>query len=261
MTQRDDMVFTPDIGATDKASARVRGVEERRLFNAKKKGGLIHRMRQLKRLRQLRKRRAGRPGRSSNTAARLAARGTGSAARGAARGLVTRSLFTPIGAIVAFAAVVGLVALRLGTGMPIEGMGEQINRMILGNADDEARAWNTTKQQLRSNPHITSLLGREYATAMKAGLAAPAFNSQIRVIADEFQRQNVRDEKGRTLLREMFPVNNTLDILILRARDAIVAAWNANGGQAAAQKLANRLGSYVSGTPDADTGDAKTGGR
>lgn len=260
MTQRDDMVFAPDPGVKREANARVRAVEERRLFSAKKKGGLVRRVRQLRRLRKLATRRAGRPGKASATARRLAQAGRGAAVRGGARG-AARALATPIGAVVAGIAVIGLVALRLASGQPIEGMGEQVNKILLGDADDEARARTATKQQLKSSTNITSILGREYATAIKAGKASAGVNTQVKKIADEFTRMNTRDELGASIIREAFPVNNTLDMLIIRARDVIVATWNGNGGESSVDKLAQKLGSHAAGGGDKNTSGAKATGR
>ena len=260
MTQRDDMVFTPDIGEQRQPTARVRGVEERRMHQAKKKGGIIRRMRQLRRIRQRARRRAGRPGKTSATARRIASAGRRGATRLAARG-GARALATPVGAVVGGLAVAALVALRLKSGRPIEGMAEDLNSAILGTTDDEARARQTTKQQLKSNSNLTSILGREHAAAIKEGKTSAPVNSQVARLAAEFTRLNTRDEIGRSIIRGAFPVNNTLDMLILRGRDAVVAGWKGEGGGDIDRSVAERIFEAVTGSPAWTPGGAKTGGR
>jgi len=222
MTQRDDMVFAPDIGPQRAASARVRAREDRALARARKRGGVLSKLRsahQISRLRPM-----SRAARSASRVGAFARSGAAGAARGASR-LGARALATPIGAIAGAVLVAGVVALRLATGEPLEGTGAMVNRMILGDMDDTARAKTATRQQLQGDSELTRIVGVE-------GKA----NSQIVAIADDLFKLNKRDELGASLLREAFPANSTLDILIARAAQAFRDAWvGADGPGATAQ--------------------------
>lgn len=238
------MVFAPDIGRQRLPTARVRAVEERRMVQAKGRGGVVRKLRQLRRLRRAAKLRSSAPG------GRLARFGrAGGAARGAGRA-AGRAIGTPIGLVVAAIIAVGAVAVRLGTGRPVEGLGADLNKAILGDADDKARARNTARETLKGDPDIARIVARD-----------DGLNRQVKALLEEETRNNLLHERGASNIREELPVNNLFDMLVLRARDAIVGAWNAGGGDAKADKLANRLGSAVSGTGDEGSGGAKHGGR
>ena len=224
MTLRDDMVFAPDLGPQHTPTARVRAREERHLDMAKRRGGVLAKARAARRLQRSRKmKRRAKSGRRSVGAARAGVRGL--AARGAARG-ASRLLANPIGAVVAAVVVAGIAAVRLATGEPLEGTGEMINKMILGDMDDEARAKMATRQLLQSDSHLTRIAGIEGSA-----------NSQIASLGDDLFKLNKEKEIGASLLRREFPANNTLDMLILRAAEAFRAGWNGTDGEGAVDRF------------------------
>jgi len=241
MTLRDDMVFTPDIGPQRKPAAPVRAREERKLAGAKKRKGVLSKLRAARALkkRRVRKRRARSGGRMIR-----AARGGGAAlARGAAGAGGRAALGNPIGLIVAGLIVAGVVTLRLVSGKPLEGTGAMLNRMILGDMDDEARAKMAVRQRFQGDSDLTRIVGQEKRT-----------NVQMTSIANDMFKLETQQQKGASLLREEFPTNNVLDMLILRARDKFVELWGSEGGAMKAQEVADRIGSRYTGKKAASGG-------
>lgn len=237
MSTRDDMVIRPTLDEAPGASVSLRAQEER-LVDQLQKGKLARRLRaaaQASAKRRLAARAA--RARRMSTVARAgsaAVRGAGSAAaRGIGR-LGARAAGTPVGLIAAAVIVAGVVTLRLASGQPLEGTGEAVNRMILGDTDDEARAKMATRAQFGGDSDIARIVGQEGKV-----------NSQVRSIAEDIQRINFRDEKGASLLREAFPSNNALDMLILRARDKLLEFWNGTGGPGKVEEIGRRIGALT----------------
>lgn len=192
----------------------------------------VPRSRLIRRLAQARAARAAtdavraRSARRATGAARAGARG---AARAGARG-AARAAASPAGLIVATILVAGVVALRLGTGQPLEGTGADINRWLLGDADDKARAMTAARGEISGNPDVAAI-------AAQAGGITP----QIERLVQGTYEMRLRDEKGRSRISEEFPVDGMLDHLILRAEAAFKSAWSASGGDAAVARLAANL--------------------
>lgn len=244
MTLTDAMVFAPDLGPQRRAAAPVRAREERRLAAAKKRGGVLQRLRRLRQLRRLRRQQ--RLAKSGRRAVGLARRGAGALARGAAaRAGARAAAANPIGLVVTALIVAGTVALRLGTGTPLEGLGERLNSAVLGDMDDEARAKMTVRRRFQSDEALAYIAG-------EAGRNKP--NPQLVRLADDLTKYEQRLEIGASAFRRELPVNNLFDMLILRARDAIVGAWNAGGGEAKAEEAMRRIASHTN-------ADTKAGGR
>lgn len=213
---RDDIVFVPRLQDVEQPTAPVRAREERRVAGATRGHrsivGTYVRIR----------------------AARAVARKAAVRA-GARRAVAGRTgLRAPVGAIglsVTALLVAGLTALRLGTGQPLEKVGQDLNDIFLGDADDEARIRTRTRNRLTQDADITRLVGRQGKV-----------NSQVASIARDLETLERRQELGRVELERTFPVNNTLDQLILRADRAFRAAWKGGGGEEAAERFRNRYG-------------------
>jgi hypothetical protein len=133
---------------------------------------------------------------------------------------------TPVGAIVAAVLAAGVVALRVASGKPLEGMGAEVNRMLLGDADEKSRAWNLTRQGLQSDPNLSRIVAQEGGV-----------NAQVEAIAKGMAEFHEREQKGISLLTEEFPVNNMLDMLIVRAASAFRSAWGSGGGEQSVERL------------------------
>ncbi len=121
-------------------------------------------------------------------------------------------------AVVAGAVIVaGLVAARLVSGKSFEGMGNELQAMILGDKPQEARAKKRTREQLQANEGVMQLAGHYGIT------------DQMREVGEKLYKLNLADETGRNKIDRMFPQDNTLDLLILRLRNLFVGAWEGEG--------------------------------
>lgn len=238
MSSRDDMVITPTLSRHQRASAPTRAREERRLASAKRRGGALRRLRQARAIRKARKN-------ALTKRARVRASGF---ARGASARLGARVLGNPVGLVVGALIVVGVVTLRLVSGRPLEGLGETLNRKFLGVMDDEARAKMATRSQLQGNANLMRIAGIE-----------GGINSQIREVSDDLFELNRREELGASLLREEFPANNIVDMLILRARDAIRNAWFNGNGDSNAQLAMELIGAGLSALSTVDVSGMAAG--
>jgi len=219
---RDDMVIRPRLGREPRAAAPVRAREERRVARMRKKGGVLHRIAKFRLAQKtarvasaLRLARAARMARAGSAAARFGG----------------RAAANPVGAIIAGVAVASIVAVRLISGMPFEGIGERINQMFLGDLDEEARAKMATRNEIESDRDILRIVAKTGAK-----------NAQVRSIFKDLYQLNLRKEKAAALFRREFPINNTLDLIILGAKNAFLQAWNGTGGPETVDTLAKRLG-------------------
>jgi len=224
MTLRDDMVFTPDLGPQHRAAAPTRAREERRIAAAQKRGGVLSK---INTARSIRRRRAySRRAKAGAKKVTLARRGAAGLARGASR-LATRAVGgTPVGIAATVLILGALVAVRLATGRPFEGIGESMNRVLLGDLDDQARAKMETRHQLGGDKHIARMSGQ-----------SGVIGAQVTELAKDLNKLHLQHEIGSSLLRERFPVNNVFDMLILRAKEKILEAWEANDGVRKAKQL------------------------
>lgn len=221
MSARDDMVFRPSLGTKHGTDAVARARTERKLAEKLGKRGPVAKF--------LRARIA----RASMRIASAAAGGAriGAAARG---GAPVPGVLGKVGtAGVAALLVAGVVTLRLASGQPLEGTGAYLNKLILGDLDDEARAKMTTRRQFESDADLTRIAGNT------------GVNSQLVSVAADLQRLNLRDEIAKSAIEAAFPVDNLLDMLILRAQKAFLAAWQGAGGDAAVQTFRKNYGETI----------------
>lgn len=224
MTLRDDMIFRPTLGPQQKPTARARAREDRRLDRANRKGGVLRRLRLLRQMRrrQMRLRSAA----SGQRATQIARLGRAGLARGAS-GLAGKAVQKggqmlarhPVGAIALALIAGGIVALRLGSGKTFEQMGDEMNNMILGDMDEAARAKMSVRHRFQADP----LMARIRSQSGKQ-------NMQMNRIAQDLFRVEKQYEDGKALIEREFGVNNTFDMLILRAQQAFQKAWKAEGG-------------------------------
>ncbi len=239
--QRDAMVFEVDFTAEEQThAAPVRARGDRLAHRTTRKGGLFDHLATVQKYRRAR--------RALFTAGR-AARALGWAERGAGAALETAmtragarvAVGNPVGAIVAAVIVAGVVALRLGTGQPLEGTGEAVNRMILGDADDKARASMAVRQRYSDDPVLSRILAQKGLDANN-GLPADLAKMSAGDVQIELEK-----ERGASLFREHLGVNNTLDMLILRAAEKLKQAWRDFGGPAAVDGLHRNYQNRIAG--------------
>jgi hypothetical protein len=219
MSGRDDMIMRPTIGPIAQPTAAVRARADRQVdANRDQRSGLIQRMARLRRQRSM-----VRAARGRARMRRAAQAGTGIARTAKTASMFGRaaSLGNPVSAGLTALLVAGLVALRLGTGRPLEGIGAEINKVILGDLDEEARAKTSVRTQLQGDSNIARIMGQENVV-----------NAQITKVSKDLYDVARREEIGRTALFEAMPVNNLLDNLILRAASALQTGWERFNGPA-----------------------------
>lgn len=227
MSRRDDMVFRPSLGPQARPTAPVRAREDRRIAESVEgRGGRVSVAARLVALRAAR-RLARRQHVARSGSRRLAAARTGGAGL---RGIRL------LGGVVTAFVVAGVVALRIASGQPLEGIGAQVNRMLLGDLDDHARAKLATRRQLQADPDLARIVGQQ-------GEVTP----QIAALGRDLYELNLRDEKAKSLFAEAFPANNVVDMLILRGAEALKRAWSGAGGAAAVTKLERGYGRLAAG--------------
>jgi hypothetical protein len=146
--------------------------------------------------------------------------GAGRAAAGdllGSSGDLLRSAFSSPKAMILFGLTAGAVATeRLLSGRPLAGTGEELNRILLGDRDDKARALRHTREYMESNEEAMIAVGRA------GGDAVP---EDIKNIGLDYYKRELRKEKGLSKLREAFPADNVVDMLILRMTDGLRSAW------------------------------------
>jgi hypothetical protein len=237
MSRRDEMVIRPTMGPDQQASARVEARDQRRLDHARGRDGLLRRLRalRLRRLRQKRLRTMRAEQRRTDVAkgGRAALRGGVRAVGGAASRGLTRAagsaLRNPYVLAAAAIAAVVVVGIRLGTGKSFEQMGSELNAMLLGNADDEARARMTVRHRFQSDEILTRIRSQSGQT-----------NAQMNRIAQDLFRVEKQYEEGKSLIEREFGVNGTWDMLLLRGRDKFVEVIKSTGAQTTMNELISK---------------------
>jgi hypothetical protein len=230
--KRDDMVFSPTTGRKGFETAATRARMERRWHHHKTRGPLsrVNQVRAMsRRVRHTLLKSQARKSALARMGARGAARGAAAVGRGAAGAARLAGAGGIITAVLVGLIVGGTVAIRLGTGQPLEGLGERVNHMLLGDLDDAARAKMSTRRTMQANPHLTQVAG---ATSKNGVL-----NSQIRTLGAQIYRQRKAQEDGAARFRREFPANSTIDMIILRAADLFRSFWRSGGGPDAVDRL------------------------
>lgn len=185
MANRDDMVITPTLEKPGRAAAPTRARARRTVIGAKRGRNLLRRAA----LARATKRRL------------LGARaGAATAARGAGAARLARG-----GAIV-LAAVLAAIAIRLASGRSFKGMGHDIAKHVLGDADERAIARNLAIGRLLASDHVASIANR-YGNTEEI---QRAFEIQETLL--------YRRVRGTAAFLEdrRFDVNGALDVLVER---------------------------------------------
>lgn len=192
-SSRDDMVLRPRLqGVTGaKPKAEQRAAVERSLRARSGLGRFI-----------------------ANRAKAYAARTLSGAAQesGLARGIGGKA-GVAAGAVV----VAALVAARLISGKPFEGMGLELQTMLLGDQPQEAIAKRRTRDALQANEGIMQIAYRY------------GFTDQILKVQDNLYKMNLTEETNKHKIRRMIPLDGTFDMLILRLRNLFMGAWESKG--------------------------------
>lgn len=192
-SSRDDMVLRPRLqGVTGaKPKAEQRAAVERSLRARSGLGRFI-----------------------ANRAKAYAARTLSRAAQesGLARGIGGKAGIAA-GAVI----VAALVAARLISGKPFEGMGLELQTMLLGDQPQEAIAKRRTREALQANEGIMQIAYRY------------GFTDQILKVQDNLYKMNLTEETNKHKIRRMIPLDGTFDMLILRLRNLFMGAWESKG--------------------------------
>ncbi|HXI82126.1 MAG TPA: hypothetical protein VNM34_15065 [Verrucomicrobiae bacterium] len=140
---------------------------------------------------------------------------------------------TPVGMLAVIGLAAGVAGFRLASGQPLEGAGEMLNRVILGDEDDKARAARRTREWLEGTPGA-GIVGR-----------AGAVPEDVRQVARVTNQLLVERERGASLIRENFPVNSKLDMLILAFGAGFKTAWAQLGGGQSIESLKRAYHGYL----------------
>lgn len=206
----EDMVITPTLGPMDPTAAAERARVSRRVAKQKEHRGLFERLARARIARKLARlstmRGVGRFAQARAVAG--AGRIAGMAGIGTQMGGMRAVASNPITLGIALAAVAAIVATRLATDTPFEGMGSELNEVLLGDMDDDARAAMNVREHLSSDPSLMSML------AQQAGVKAQLFQ-----IANDLKEIEKHRQHGKSIMETKFPINGAFDVLILRVAE------------------------------------------
>lgn len=161
------------------------------------------------------------------------ARSASSSFVGAAAGGASRAVLAgTVGAlfVVGAAATVGQYLFDGGT---LEELGHDLNGLLLGDTDDQARARGASRDYLGSNPALVAHIGRK-------GLS-PAIEKVARSLASRAELH----QKGVSRIMEARGMNTAtggLDMLLVRLRAAFGRGWASAGGDANVAAVRRAMG-------------------
>lgn len=228
-SSRDDMVFRPEPERQPSGMAQKRARVERQMARAEGRHSKLGRLARYTAAGQATRRgRRAIMGRPRMTPHHARSPGMGNRIARYARKL------SPVGLGIT-AGLIGIgVGLRVLSGKPIESLGHELNRAFLGDMDEQQRAWSSVRAKLYNNPTLLEVIGR--TTKDKA-----SENPEIRDRARRWYEAEKIRQDGATKIRETFPVNGSLDMLILRVRDLWMQAWKTNKGPQAFDGFIGKL--------------------
>lgn len=218
MSSRDDIVFRPSVGKRERPRSVRRAIEERRHERTYNRG-LRRRLAQLQAAARLR-----RLGRAKTRAAMsrvsvASARGLGAASSGrSALGAAARA---GVVGVAVGAAVVGIIALtRVLSGRSLENLGATLNKAVLGDLDEEARARMEVKRDFQGDANVARFIQQ------RGGVT-----DELRQIGGDLIEMRKRKLVGASLFVEDpdFQVNSNLEILATRAATKLGAVWRSEG--------------------------------
>lgn len=225
MSDSDEMVLVVELEEFD-TSARRRAKSESLVDKSiKTKGKRLRQLRQLREAKRIKDFLGMR--RRAKIAARLAMESGGRMATSAAGRLVGGAVGLPIALLL----LAGAVTLRLISGKSFEQMGDIMNKMVLGDSDDAARASMRTREELVGNEYVAN-----YARVYGQAALQPTF--------DRIFQRRLMEAKGASIVREQYQVNGFFDQLILRLSDAIKEAWKDAGGDSLMMRISTSLSSF-----------------
>jgi len=125
--------------------------------------------------------------------------------------------------------VASLVAARLLSGKSFEGMGLELQTMLLGDKPQEAIAKRRTREALQANEGIMQIAYRY------------GFTDQILKVQDNLYKLNLTEETNKHKIRKMIPLDGTLDMLIIRFRNLFMGEWGGKGIPAKIEQVRDAL--------------------
>lgn len=129
-------------------------------------------------------------------------------------GVAARAAVSPIGLAIAGVAAGIVAATRILADKPFEAMGRDVEKMLLGDLGPQAMAGQQARDYLLSNDDV-------------ARSQAGGTTSQFQQLYSDIQKLRMNQIVGRRAVEDAFPVNGTVDALILNMRDKL-AAWAAS---------------------------------
>ena len=147
-------------------------------------------------------------------------------ASSAGRAVAANPVTLAVAGVLVGLAVSSVVFTRLASGKPFEKIAEEANQMILGDLDDEARATRNARDRIKGNDAIMLAVSKEHGA-----------NYQVVRIFEQIRQIEREKLLGAQRLRELFPVNSTLDILILRAKALFLKVWKDIGGNELVERV------------------------
>jgi hypothetical protein len=201
---RDDMVLRPRLRAGmdgPRAEAQERRAVER---HATSQRGILQRLMRA---------------RATKAAAGYAMRAGTSVASStvgswAARGSTSMAAIA-VGSIVASLVAVG----RLVKGSSFEKMGHEMNQLILGDMDDEARASIAARSTFTNNTQLAMMIHQK-----------PDVAASLESVYHDLKRKAMAGEVGRSEIDRNIEVQSVADILILRFAKKVKEYWLASDG-------------------------------
>lgn len=225
------MVLTPTLLEPDPTSAPIRSRTARKLDAQKRKGGLWHRIVRLRAARKLSRLATVRG--AGSTMARAVGMGRAFGAP-AMVSRAAKAAANPVVLGIAALAMTAVVVGRLASGKPFEGMGSELNNLLLGDMDDAARAKMSVRSQFESDPDLMRFIESQGGVT-----------SQIRKVMADLSDIETKRQKGKSMIEQAFPVNGMLDFLILRIKEALTGSWSKHAVPQAIEDFSAKLDTHL----------------
>lgn len=136
------------------------------------------------------------------------------------------------GAVLLGIGALAVIGPHLWQGGSMESLSAELNSLILGEADDDARARGQARDYLTSNRALVAHVGQK-------GIS-PALE---RIMADLSDRAKVRERGASEILKaKAFASHGTIEQLLQKLRAAFLRGWNGTGGNQELDRVKKRLG-------------------
>lgn len=145
-----------------------------------------------------------------------------------------------VGLIATAVVTASLVASRLITGRSTENMGQQVNNLLLGDLDEQARAKMESRQMLSGNSHIAR------AAAFSGGPT-----DQMKHVFDAMVKERETELRGIAAINteKHFQSDSMIDQLAVRFAALLKDEWNAIGGESLLRGLKLAYLAWVASDP------------